>query len=172
MNGKGQAGGVLREDMLSVHLSISKQSQLSPPSTGGGHFSSALLSLHLSSLLTLLLTTFFSSFLYLVCTPLFSNPFPFLFNGNLQLFLFNSSSSLCLHLPPLLLVISVDQPIQQWNKAACRITHCVIRKEQKSQALWLTQQHHDTRQTEGTFPQKMKSLWDITLLLCLIDSQK
>lgn len=159
MNGKGQAGGVLGEDMLSVHLSISKQSQLSSPSTGGGHFSSALLSLHLSSLLTLLLTTFFFSFINLLCTPLFPTPFSFLFlQLHCSFFYSTPPSPLHQHLPLLLPLFLVEQSIQELNKAACSITHCVMRKEPKSEALWPTQQHHDIRQRQREqFTKKWKA---------------
>ncbi len=50
-------------------------------------------------------------------------------------------------LPLLLLVVSrlsVEQPIQQQNKAAYSITHWLIKHDQNSAALRSTQQHHDT----------------------------
>lgn len=43
-------------------------------------------------------------------------------------------------------MLSVEQPIQQQNKAAYSITRWLIKQDQNAATLRSTQQHHDTRQ--------------------------
>lgn len=141
--------------MASVHLSISKHSQLSSLSTGGevisfffsplqhrplprfcfslllqpsllSHLSTPNLSFHI--LPPLAFYHFFSFFQAFSC-------FSFL------------HSTLLLSIPSLSSpVLSVEQPIQQQNKAAYSITHWLIKQNQNAAALRSTQQHHDTGQ--------------------------
>lgn len=149
------------EDMASVHLSISKHSQLSSLSTGREvipFFFSSLQHRPLSSphfCFTLLLQPFLQSHLstphlsFHILPPLafiffFFSPFP-----TFSCFSF-FHSTLLLAIPSFLLcsspspVLSVEQPIQQQNKAAYSITHWLIKQDQNSASLRSTQQHHDT----------------------------
>lgn len=83
MVGPGRlAGAVLEEDMASVHLSISKHSQLSCLSTGGEVISSFFLCINMLSTFVLfpLLSSFFSSLIYLLQDSLLLRVFLFSFH--------------------------------------------------------------------------------------------
>lgn len=144
--------------MASVHLSISKHSQLSSLSTGGEvtpFFFSPLHHRPLSSphfcfplllqplLLSHLSTPYRSSLSY-------TSTSAFIFFPAFSCFSF-FHSTLLLAMPSFLLcsssspVLSVEQPIQQQNKAAYSITHWLIKQDQNSAALRSTQHHHDSR---------------------------
>lgn len=137
------------EDMASVHLSISKHSQLSSLSTGGEVIS--FLPLHHRPLLISAFpfcSSLFSRLIYLLPTSAFI-PFPFsfylFFSSILPLFL--SHFTLLLSIPSSASpALSVEQPIQQQNKAAHSITHWLIKQDQNAAALTSTQHHHDTGQ--------------------------
>ncbi len=149
------------EDMASVHLSISKHSQLSCLSTGGEVISFFLSPLHhrpfLSSFLPSPSAPAFSPVSFIYSPPLLLYPSPlafiFFFFPAFSCFSF-PHSTLLLSIPSFLLcsslssspspVLSVEQPIQQQNKAAYSITHWLIKQDQNSAALRSTQQHHDT----------------------------
>lgn len=134
------AGAVVAEDMASVHLSISKHSQLSSLFTGGEvnpfFFSppaplplslalpQLLLQTHLSSCHLSFYTSlshfavFFPRSLWRVFPPLPLYPSP--------------------HYPLLPLLLSMEQRIQQQNKAAWSITRRLIKQGQNSTAFRTT----------------------------------
>ena len=144
------AGAVLVEDMASVHLSISKHSQLSSLSTGGevSPFFSFL-----ACITVLLSSPHFCSSLFLPSHLSTTPPLPFIHSSplgfHLSAFFFPLQhspafsffhSTLLLAIPSFLVcsspspVLSVEQPIQQQNKAACSITHWLIKQDQNSAA--------------------------------------
>lgn len=154
------AGAVLVEDMASVHLSISKHSQLSSFSTGGEVipfflFSSASPSSLLSPFLPSPSAPAFSPVSFIHSPPplLYTSPslaFIFYFSSQHSPAFPFSTPPFSLAIPSFLLcsssspALSAEQPIQQQNKAAYSITHWLIKQDQNSAALRSTQQHHDT----------------------------
>lgn len=122
--------------------------QLSSLSTGEEVISFFFSSLHHHPLLFISASL---HFIYLLATSLFiSFPLWLLFGFFFQHFL-AFASTLLLSVPSFLLcsssaVLSVEQPIQQQNKAAYSITHWLIKQDQNAAALRSTQQHHDTGQ--------------------------
>lgn len=128
------AGAVVAEDMASVHLSISKHSQLSSLFTGGEvnpFFFSPPAPLPLSfSLPQLLLQAHLSSCHLSFYTSL--SRFAVFFQESLVCF---SPSP---HDPLLPLLLSMEQRIQQQNKAAWSIAHRLIKQGQNSAAFWTT----------------------------------
>lgn len=133
------AGAVVAEDMASVHLSISKHSQLSSLFTGGEvnpFFFSPPAPLPLSfSLPQLLLQTHLSSCHLSFYTSL--SHFAVFFQKSLVCFsplpLYPSP-----HYPLLPLLLSMEQRIQQQNKAAWSIAHRLIKQGQNSAAFRAT----------------------------------
>lgn len=153
------AGAVLVEDRASVHLSISKHSQLSSLSTGGEVIPFFFSPLHLRPLSSPHFcfppcSSLFSCLIYLLST----SPFIYFPHSLLSLIFFPAFSCFSLFsttpfsspFPSFLLccssspALSVEQPIQQQNKAAYSITHWLIKQDQNSDSLRSTQQHHDT----------------------------
>lgn len=144
--------------MASVHLSISKHSQLSSLSTGGEVIPFFFSPWHhctlcLSSFLLPPSAPAFSpvSFIYSPSLFLYTPPFlSFIFSSSLPFF-FLSHSTLLLAIPSFLHrsllspMLSVEQPIQQQNKAAYSNTRWLIKQDQNSAALRSSRQHHDTR---------------------------
>lgn len=135
--------------MASVHLSISKHSQLSSLSTRG-----EVIPFVFSPPSPLLISASpsapaFSPVSFIYSPPLLSYTSPlafYLFFQHSPAFPFSTTPFSC---HPLLCsssspVLSVEQPIQQQNKAAYRITHWLIKQDQNSAALRSTQQLHDT----------------------------
>lgn len=136
------AGAVLVEDMASVHLSISKHSVIFPL-TGEVVISLFFSPLHHTPFLISafpLCSSLLSWLIYLLPTSLFTS-FPhslYLFFSIFLLFLFHST--LLLSIPSFLCslssaALSVEQSIQQQNKAAYSITHRLI-KQNRMQQPW------------------------------------
>lgn len=146
------AGAVAVADMASVHLSVSKHSPLSPLSTGGEvvpfFFSPSAFPSSPPSLISAQpsLQTHLSGShpLYFTCS------FPSFF---ISLFLYFPRQSLvcCFHFHSALLLLplclSMEQPIQQQNKAASSITRWLIKRGPNSAASIL--QHQATGEAPG-----------------------
>lgn len=127
------AGAVSVEDMASVHLSSSKHWHLSQLSTGGGHCFLLFTSLLPSS-------TGLNSARNLFSLPSFIYTSLFMLTFLSLIFFYPAHTHLHLTFPtpcrcP---VLSVEQPIQQLNKAAYSITRRLIKRSQNAAALWLT----------------------------------
>lgn len=130
--------------MASVHLSISKHTVIFRLHRRRGPF---FLPLH-GRPLTISAPAFsLVSFIYSPPLLLYRSPLAFIFSFSsiLLLFLFHSIPSF-LHCSSSSPALSVEQPIQQQNKAAHSITHWLIKQDQNAAALTSTQHRHDTGQ--------------------------
>lgn len=110
--------------MASVHLSSSKHWHLSQPSTVGEVIAFRCSPRRRRLPLDSILLEIFSPFAHL-STPRFS------------CLLFFFLSHLTFHAHRRCRVLSVEQPIQQLNKAAYSITRRLIKQDQNAAALWL-----------------------------------
>lgn len=145
------AGAVLVEDMASVHLSISKHSQLSSLSTDGEVISLVFSSLRYGPFLISAFPfcpSLLARLIYLPGNLSFHILPPLLFiSPPSVLLLFLCHSALLLAVPS---TKSPERPvelaIQRENKAADSIARWLIKQNQNPAALRSTQQHRDTGQ--------------------------
>lgn len=150
--GRQTRRSVLVKDMASVHLSISKHSQLSSLSTRGEVIPFFLFSSASLSSLPLLISAFpllLQPFLPFICHPplhLYTSLPLSLFFASIPPSPFPQSHSTLVLAPPSFPspMLSMEQPIQQQNKAAYSITRWLIKQDQNSAALRSTRQHYDT----------------------------
>lgn len=137
--------------MVSVHLSISKHSVIFLLKEGEVFFFLYSIIVLIIVLLPPSAPAFFPVSFICSPLPLLLHPSPFsfyLFFTSLLLPLFPNLPLFCPFPLPCSAshCLSVEQHIQQQNKAAYSITHCLIKQDQNAAALASTQQHNDTRQ--------------------------